>query len=83
MKLSIYIRTVASLAFILLIVNCRSRHEADNVPDLKDVAYEAFIYTYPMMEQVKTVNGMFEFMGLVPNVVNMNEKYPMENESKS
>ena len=48
-------------------------------PNLKEVAYEAFIYAYPMMEQVKTVNGMFEFMGLKPNVVAMNPKFPMDN----
>ena len=34
---------------------------------LKDVAYDAFIYAYPMMEQVKTVNGMFQFMGMTRN----------------
>ncbi len=34
---------------------------------LEAIAHDAFIYAYPMMEQVKTVNGMFDFMGTRPN----------------
>jgi hypothetical protein len=45
---------------------------------LETIAHDAFIYAYPMMEQVKTVNGMFEFMGLGPNKVAMNAKLPWE-----
>ncbi len=45
---------------------------------LKDVAYDAFIYAYPMMEQVKTVNGMKEFMGLEANKPSMNTKLPWD-----
>ena len=45
---------------------------------LEEIAYDAFIYAYPLMEQVKTVNGMFEFMGLGPNHVAMNTKLPRE-----
>ena len=45
---------------------------------LEAIAHDAFIYAYPMMEQVKTVNGMFEFMGLGPNKVAMNAKLPWE-----
>jgi hypothetical protein len=45
---------------------------------LAAIAHDAFIYAYPMMEQVKTVNGMFEFMGLGPNQVAMNAKLPWE-----
>jgi len=25
------------------------------------IAYEAFVYTYPMLEQVKTINNMMKF----------------------
>ena len=46
--------------------------------NLAAIAHDAFIYAYPMMEQVKTVNGMFEFMGLKPNQVAMNAKLPWE-----
>ena len=46
---------------------------------LKTIAYDAFIYAYPMMEQVKTVNGMMQFMNLKFNQVAMNEKLPWEN----
>ena len=46
---------------------------------LEAIAHDAFIYAYPMMEQVKTLNGMFEFMGMQPNQVSMNPKLPSEN----
>jgi hypothetical protein len=46
---------------------------------LEKIAYDAFVYAYPMLEQVKTINGMFEFMGLVPNKPAMNPKLPWEN----
>ena len=69
-----------SIAIMALLVACQpTQKEEEGTMDLKNIAYEAFIYAYPMMEQVKTVNGMFEFMGMKPNVANMNEKYPMEN----
>jgi len=45
---------------------------------LEAIAHDAFIYAYPMMEQVKTVNGMFDFMGMRPNKVSMNAKLPWE-----
>ena len=35
-----------------------------NLGEIEAIAYDAFIYAYPLMEQVKTVNGMFEFMGM-------------------
>ena len=47
--------------------------------DLEAIAYDAFIYAYPMMEQVKTVNGMIAFMNMTPNKVVMNTKLPREN----
>ncbi len=46
---------------------------------LESIAYDAFIYAYPMMEQVKTINGMFEFMDMRPNEVSMNSRLPMDN----
>lgn len=46
---------------------------------LEKIAYDAFIYAYPMMEQVKTINGMFNFMAMKPNKVSMNSKLPWEN----
>ena len=50
-----------------------------NQETLQDIAYDAFVYAYPLMEQVKTINGMFKFMGLTPNKPSMNTKLPMEN----
>jgi hypothetical protein len=46
---------------------------------LESIAHDAFIYAYPMMEQVKTINSMFDFIGLQPNQVSMNPKLPWEN----
>jgi len=46
---------------------------------LEAIAHDALIYAYPMMEQVKTVNGMFDFMGMRPNQASMNPKLPSEN----
>jgi hypothetical protein len=66
----ILIVAIASLAA------CNQKKEEVN---LKDTAYEAFIYAYPLMEQVKTMNGMFEFMGLKPNVTTMSDEFPMDN----
>ena len=55
-----------------------SRTLAASSESLEEIGYDAFIYAYPLMEQVKTVNGMFEFMGLGPNHVAMNAKLPRE-----
>jgi hypothetical protein len=52
---------------------------ADPEAELRSIAEEAFIYAYPMMEQVKTVNGMFDFMGMELNVPSMNARLPREN----
>lgn len=66
--------------FIGLLLSCQSKNKInENNSNLKAIAYEAFIYAYPMLEQVKTLNGMFEFMDLAPNEPNMNKRYPMEN----
>lgn len=71
---------VASIFFALL-AGCDQEQQKTTAtkPNLKEVAYEAYIYAYPMMEQMKTLNGMFEFMGMKPNVVSMNTKFPMDN----
>jgi len=50
-----------------------------NQETLQDIAYDAFVYAYPLMEQVKTINGMFKFMGLTPNKPAMNPKLPWKN----
>jgi len=50
-----------------------------NQENLKEIAYEAFVYAYPMLEQVKTINGMFKFAGLATNKPTMVPKLPMEN----
>ncbi len=67
-------------SLILIICACQKQKKSISTePDLKDIAYEAFIYTYPLMEQVKTVNGMQEFMGLEFNKPAMNPKLPWDN----
>lgn len=67
---------IVALASIMACNNTKDKQQKSN---LKDVAYEAFIYAYPLMEQVKTINGMFEFMDLKPNETAMNDKFPMDN----
>mgnify|MGYP001217207951 FL=1 len=47
--------------------------------ETKQIAEEAFVYAYPMLEQVKTINGMLKFMGLTPNKPAMNPKLPWKN----
>ncbi len=76
-----YLCSSLLVAGMLFFVGCKNeRSKSDETsPDLKSVAYEAFIYAYPMLEQIKTVNGMVEFQGLLPNVASMNKKFPMEN----
>jgi hypothetical protein len=56
---------IMTLASLMSYANSKESKQTSN---LQDTAYEAFIYAYPLMEQVKTMNGMFEFMGLKPNV---------------
>ena len=50
-----------------------------NQETLQEIAYDAFVYAYPLMEQIKTLNGMFKFMGLTPNKPAMSTKLPWEN----
>jgi len=46
---------------------------------LEAIAHEAFIYAHPLMEQVKTINGMFAFMGMKANEPSMSEALPWDN----
>ena len=62
-----------------LVVSSQLSWAQTNTTSLKEIAKEAFIYAYPMMEQVKTVNGMREFMGMGFNDVAMGPKLPWEN----
>ncbi len=70
------ILTIVSIG--ILIFSCQSSKNK-NQDNLKDIAYDAFIYAYPMMEQVKTINGMIQYNKMIPNVVNNIPVYPMEN----
>ncbi len=63
----------------LLIIGCSKKQDVTPEESLKNIAYDAFIYAYPMMEQVKTINGMREFMGLEFNNTAMNPKLPWDN----
>ncbi|NLR91636.1 DUF1254 domain-containing protein [Flammeovirga agarivorans] len=76
-KNSLFAFMAAGIVLSLVLFSYKNKNE--DQPSLKDISYEAFIYSYPLMEQVKTINGMFNFMGLKPNVANMNTKYPMDN----
>ncbi|OHX67457.1 DUF1254 domain-containing protein [Flammeovirga pacifica] len=67
------------IAFTTLLFSFSCQQKTTKEENLKEVAYEAFIYAHPMMEQVKTLNGMFDFMGMKPNVPAMNDKFPMDN----
>ena len=66
------------LLFATLILSQFSCAQSNNT-SLKETAREAFIYAYPMMEQVKTVNGMRVFMKMEFNQVGMNPKLPWDN----
>ncbi|MCX2983431.1 DUF1254 domain-containing protein [Halieaceae bacterium IMCC14734] len=78
-KVTIRFGGVLMMALLALLAGCNGKKEVQEPVNLKEVAYEAFIYAYPMMEQVKTINGMFTFIGMKPNIVAMNPRYPMDN----
>lgn len=80
-KYSLHFTYIVVSIFFILLTGCDQGQQKTTVtkPNLKEIAYEAYIYAYPMMEQVKTLNGMFEFMGMKPNVVSMNPAFPMDN----
>ena len=65
--------------FAALVISSQLSCARTNNTSLKEIAREAFIYAYPMMEQVKTVNGMRKFMGMEFNQVAMNPKLPWDN----
>jgi len=69
------VRNMVLPVLLLAAVSCMNRQD----DPLRDVAYDAFIYTYPMIEQVKTVNGMVAFMGMKFNQAAMNPRLPWEN----
>ncbi len=69
-----------TIVALFLIVGCGHSDTATTEQDdsLKDVAHDAFIYAYPMMEQVKTISGMQEFLGVEANKPAMNPKLPWD-----
>ena len=69
---------VIATCISILAFSCQSSKK-DKPENLKDVAYDAFIYAYPMMEQVKTVNEMFSFMNMKANEVSMTPNLPWDN----
>jgi len=46
-----------------IFTSCNDSSQKSKQASLKDISYEAFVYAYPMMEQVKTINRMVDFMG--------------------
>jgi hypothetical protein len=46
--------------------------------ETKKISYEAFVYAYPMLQQIKTINGMMKFMGLTFNEPVFNTGLPWE-----
>jgi hypothetical protein len=70
---------ISTLLFTGLLTTSALANNQQEQESLENIAYDAFTYAYPMMEQVKTINGMFSFMGLKANQVSMNPKLPSEN----
>ena len=68
---------------LLILVSCGQNKKQETLTkqseSLKELAYDAFVYAYPMLEQLKAMDQMFKYMGSKPNVLDMNSKYPMEN----
>ncbi|MDN3643863.1 DUF1254 domain-containing protein [Lutimonas halocynthiae] len=68
---------------LLIMVSCGQNKKQETPTkqseSLKELAYDAFVYAYPMLEQLKAMDQMFKYMGSKPNVLDMNSKYPMEN----
>lgn len=52
---------------------------SESTQSLEAIAYDAFIYAFPMLEQVKTVNGMIQTMGLEFNRAGFNQSLPWDN----
>ena len=72
---------IAILALPLLLVSCTDSQTpiTEQGESLRDIAQDAFIYAYPLLEQMKTINGMREFMGLGFNEPAMNPRLPWDN----
>ncbi len=72
---------IAILALPLLLVSCTGSRTTitEQGESLRDIAHDAFIYAYPLLEQMKTINGMREFMGVGFNEPAMNPKLPWDN----
>jgi hypothetical protein len=69
--------TASAIIMVLIISACQNKTKSNSADaNLKDIAYEAFIYSYPMMEQLKTVNAMKQFMGSEINKPSMNPNLP-------
>ena len=79
------IQHISGFALALLFSACGQEQATAPPPatelteDLEAIAYDAFVYAYPLMDQVMTVNDMFEFMGMTPNTAAMSTKLPREN----
>ena len=72
--------TSISIILALMLSGCNPNpKEATDTVSMKDLAYEAFIYAYPLMEQVKTMNDMFEYNNMSPNTVVMVPIFFMDN----
>ena len=72
-----YVTAFLAILAVLVLAGCTSAPE--NGESLEEIAYDAFVYAYPMMEQVKTVGGMFTALGMEPNQVTMQTGLPREN----
>jgi hypothetical protein len=46
---------------------------------LQSIAYDAYVYAYPMLEQVKTINNMIRVSGMEFNRAVFNPKLPWDN----
>ncbi|MEE8623999.1 MAG: DUF1254 domain-containing protein [Acidiferrobacterales bacterium] len=77
--MSTTLKLATAILLIATIAGSTSTATDADSESLKGVAYDAFIYAYPMMEQVKTANGMFSSLGLKPNQPAMYTKLPREN----
>lgn len=76
-------KIIKNISFLIvlstLLMSWSYKQKTTEKENLKEIAYEAFIYAHPMLEQAKTLNGMFAFMDMKPNVPAMNDKFPMDN----
>jgi hypothetical protein len=75
--------TIIPVLTLFILVSCgqnkKQETQIKQSETHKELAYDAFVYAYPMLEQLKAMDQMFKLMGSKPNVLDMNSKYPMEN----